>query len=349
MDNNVYAQARQIPLEGFLEAQLGAKPKLSAGWARFSSCPACGEGPADSVRCSCRDDYWRCWRCDKRGDIVDAAVALWGCSKIEAARRLVGGNGQPGYTASITREVVNERREQAEQLRQQSAAKLHAVLHYLVDVLAGKVDSAVMRYLVDERKIAAHVVEEAMHRGMLLMLPGEAQACVKFLGNHFSPETLIDAGLWRAEARWPKVANRPLWFVLPNQHAVECRIIQPPRENELKAIRFGITDGPWLWKGTSAKVTFVEGMIDLLSMVSLGYSGSIAALPGCNQFKEDWLACAKSAQLATVILDNDEPGQRNAAKLVTMLTSLGITAGNRTVPHGKDVNDYLRSHSEVNP
>lgn len=55
---------------------------------RLKACPFC----AGAFTFSYTDEHFRCWRqsCDARGDVIDLAAHVWGCSKLDAALELAG-------------------------------------------------------------------------------------------------------------------------------------------------------------------------------------------------------------------------------------------------------------------
>jgi hypothetical protein len=55
---------------------------------RLKACPFC----AAAFTFSYTDEHFRCWRqsCDARGDVIDLAAHVWGCSKLDAALELAG-------------------------------------------------------------------------------------------------------------------------------------------------------------------------------------------------------------------------------------------------------------------
>ena len=96
---------------------------------------------------------------------------------------------------------------------------------------------------------------------------------------------------------------------------------------------------PWRWNEGKGTVALVEGLIDLLSLVAMGYEDEVIAVPGCRQWNHAWNPLLADR---TVIIkfDPDGPGQAAAADLSSELQSEGIRAW-VDCPKDGDINDVL--------
>lgn len=57
-----------------------------------SACPLCGAGAGSRSVFQIKGEKWRCWSCERHGDVVDLEQALGGGSALDAAARLLGGD-----------------------------------------------------------------------------------------------------------------------------------------------------------------------------------------------------------------------------------------------------------------
>lgn len=352
-----FAAAKRVDLDDFLTAVLGVKPQRVNGWLRYCSCPACGEGPKDSLRLSTRNGYWRCFRCEKDGDVIKAAAAFYGTDRnmLEAAKRLLG-EFSPGEA-----EAIRQSRTQMDE----EDARRHKAFEHILSTLRGidfgsGLPAPVMRYLTVNRALPADLVKAATAKGMILGLPTDSHAIAQMLRKHFSTEELELSKVWKRDSKWPPIAFRPLVFPLPGGTAAEFRTIDETklREGSPKAIRYGKTTRPWVWEGTdpTRPALIVEGFIDMLSTVALGHAGDVIAVPGTNSWSQhaaEWFGHLKGRRVV-VCFDNDKPksgpiqnpGQHWAGQLVTALRGLGVKeVENKVLPMGLDANDILKARA----
>ena len=116
------------------------------------------------MKVSVKPDSWRCYRCGNGGSVVDAAALAWEKTTIDAAKDLAGNirNMVSRPAPSTTETPDDEERKSA----------LSAVFALLKTAVKGNTDvTAGKNYLVHERKIPEHVVEEALNRGIIGFLP----------------------------------------------------------------------------------------------------------------------------------------------------------------------------------
>lgn len=334
-----------VDLIGFVVSVYG-KPRLAGPSPRWGVCPHCGESSKDSLKLVVRRGHYSCFSCGKGGSVVDFAAAIRGTNLVEAAQWLLNEPTMPAYT-------YQQESDEEEQRRKALAAD---VIRDLRPVLIRQKPSAeIMRYLTVERAIPLAVVQEAVDRKILGFMPANPTEAKGLLVETVGEQRLRDAGLWKDGSKAPGICYRQLVFFM-NTGAAEFRVIRP-REGQAKAIRYGVTNCPFFWGGSSGVTKVVEGAIDMLSEVALsGAEDNIVGLPGCNQYDVRWFtklhADARACRIE-VRLDNDvdkpkgkNPGQEWAARLIADLTEQGIPAIN-TSPEAGDVNDLLRSRPAV--
>lgn len=96
-------------------------------------------------------------------------------------------------------------------------------------------------------------------------------------------------------------------------------------------------------------LTITEGVMDCLSLLSLGYK-SIFSTGGCMTFKEEWLdEPLLKAKSIYVAYDRDDAGEKGAEKVLKMLKKSGHKQLHKiTLPEvvgdKGDVNDYIAKH-----
>lgn len=345
-----FAKAKALSVNAFIQQDLRGKPSIKKGWMRYSVCPACGEGPKLSVRLAVHpdDSSWTCHRCGKGGSIIDAGMFLWGCSALEAVKKLLG------ITESGPRKVAAEydhAAEEAERKRRlvvmrEAFCKLQEACQSFRD------DENCLRYLSVKRAIPVGVIREAQMRGMVGFMPSNHDHAKRVMVEALGKDLMQEAGLWKPDKRLPGIAYRPLVFFMPGMAGAEFRTIVDVPEGWSKSIAYGLKDYPYWWAGTEPKCLITEGLIDLLSAVALGFRGHIMGVPGCKSMREEWLE--KSAERYSIRkfiigLDNDvdhpdNPGQAAAREIAEMLQKRNLPHC-INAPERGDINDILRART----
>lgn len=364
----VYAEVRALSLSAFLDSELRAKGKNLSGTRRYSECPWCGEGPEASIKLAVLkgDSACFCHRCREGGDIVKTAMQLWGTSNWETALELTGKSDEKLEIKRVIkhREVIDEeavRKEEAERAihLREALIKIHQACESYQD------EQACMDYLHIERSLPIDLIKEAQRRHMLCFLPSDPARCKQLLLEKVGESLLKSSGLWKEGAKGSAIFYRPIMFILPGFQAAEFRIIgQPDNDDTPKSIRYGkhITL-PYVWRvEESTRAMVVEGFIDMLSAVALGYTGHVIGMPGTNSWTPEWfvtLASKLNIKKWFLALDNDSdeidqlvdgkvvgqmknPGQTWAKRLQDELTALSMVNQFKAPPPHHDINDVLR-------
>lgn len=335
------AARSQVRLVDFLVYALG-EPKKVGGNLRWSSCPVSTCGPSKEgshkVTLSGEGQYWRCFRCGGKGDVVAAAAAHFGCADLEAAKKLLEKSEK-----AIPRVDIVPVQDVDVAAKNQAMMEAFECLHYR---LSGYWDERVADYLTHSRMLPQNLVRSAWkEKGILRMLPFDPAASINLLKDACGEDLLRASGLWRDGAKAPGVAFRPLIFFLPKRDSAEFRLARDPKRNEPKAIRYGHAELPWFWQGKANHYAIVEGAIDMVSMIAMGYEGSVIGLPGCNNWRDEWLTGYAGKKVHVVLdndLDKDNPGQHWAKKLSTVLVENGAKVIIKSPPPGQDINDILK-------
>lgn len=336
-------------LDAFFEDVLKAKAQNYPQGRRYHVCPvpSCGTSKHESHKVRVRDGQWRCHKCGSSGSVIDAAAHAWGMSQMEAAKRLAGDRDRP--MPAVVRQSAPEESDVERDARYQALQEVFTILQ--VAVQENKDDQACLAYLIGDRKIPEEVIRSAQARGILGFLPSEPVQAVRFLVKHVGKELLVKAGLWKEGAKMPGIVYRPIISFMPGGASAEFRLARKPRDQkENKALRYGPMIYPWYWRGETLSVMVVEGVIDMMSAVALGYKGHIIAVPGCNNWKSEWfqkLHARLGAKRYYIALDNDEspdnPGQTWARKMAEVMQQFGLPHVIKDLPPGRDINDLLRA------
>lgn len=364
----VYDEVRALSLSNFLDSELSVKGKPISGVTRYSECPWCGEGPTGSVRLAVLegDRKCHCHRCKEEGDIITVAMQLWGTKNWETALRLTGkSKDTSNNVAAIKHRVIVP----DEDIKKRDADRAIHLREALIKIHAAtesyKDEQACMDYLHIERSLPENVIREAQRRKMLSFLPSDPGKAKQLIMDSVGESLLKSSGLWKEGAKSSAIFYRPLMFILPGFNSAEFRIIGKPDNDETpKSIRYGKNIKlPFVWRvEDSSRAMVVEGFIDMLSAVALGYTGHVVGMPGANSWNPEWftsIAEKLGVKKWFLALDNDSdevdelvdgkivgalknPGQTWAAKLQEELTKLNMDNQLKSPPAHHDINDVLR-------
>ncbi len=90
--------------------------------------------------------------------------------------------------------------------------------------------------------------------------------------------------------------------------------------------------------GSSGHIYLCEGVIDALTLLEQGFPA--AAVPGAQNFKPQWAPLFKG-KTVHVVFDSDEPGEKGAARVLTVLGEAGVEARRLAPPPGMDINEWF--------
>lgn len=365
----VYAEVRVLSLSSFLDVEMNAKGKPMSGVIRYSECPWCGPSESgSSVKLAVLqgDRQCKCHRCSESGDIIAVAMQFWGTSNWETALRLTGKSKEISTNVSPIKHRVIETNLDLQKIEAERAMHLReALIKIHAAAESYKDEQACMDYLCIQRGLPEDVVREAQRRKMLAFLPTDPAKAKKLIMDNVGESLMKSSGLWKEGAKSSAIFYRPLMFILPGFQSAEFRIIGQPENDETpKGIRYGKNIKlPFVWRvEQSSRAMVVEGFIDMLSAVALGYSGHVVGMPGANSWNPEWftsIASKLNVEKWFLALDNDSdeldelvdgkvvgklknPGQTWAAKLQEELTKLNMSNQLKSPPAHHDINDVLR-------
>lgn len=359
MKEGVISQAkREVNLVDFLERELGVKPRSTSKGFRFSSCPHCGPGPSGSMKLSvlADSDSYHCFGCMGKNDsrsVVDAAAALFCLDPTKSAVKLLKDNGYALQPASKFRPVF------IKQPEENVDHYVSEVILKLFDCLQGRKNDKVMNYLTVQRGIQPWVIQACIDQKMLGFMPEISYHAIGMLNKHIGKDLMVKAKMWNPEKNAPAVAFRPLVSFFPGRTRAEFRLIKPASEGEAKGMRYGTDTFPWYFEQDSTNTAIVEGFIDMMSLLSLGWEGSVIALAGTNSWKTDWFvgnAKKRGVSRFFSFLDNDNETERTGpiknpgVYWTYMLDAALKKEGLEHVPcqpDSGDLNDVLRSGASL--
>ena len=349
--NDVFLRAKQLSLNNFIQSQLSATPKHEGSrMVRYAQCPdaACRavDNPHSNRLLVTDDRSFRCFRCGEHGSIIDAAMLVWAYdTPREAALALLGEGSIPQRREfNLDSSLIKA--------EQQKESALHQALPLILAITQSYAsDPNCLEYLCKEREIPEAVIKEAQTRRLLGFLPPSRELASATLREALGENLLVTAGLWNPDKYpTPWIAGRPLIFFFPGLRAAEFRLARTPKDAEKKSLQRGSTDYPWFWSGKdSSRALVVEGFIDLLSVVALGYSGHVLGVPGCNNWRPEWFDRLrdKGVDRIDIGFDNDldvpdNPGHKWAEILGQHLREIGMPYG-YAMPKRGDMNELRRA------
>lgn len=350
---DLISEAKKLSLDAFFQNVLGAKlTRNSPTGKSYNACPACGEHSQKSQCVSTRgDSTWRCWSCGKGGDILDAAMNVYGAKNVVlAARELTGRREGPRRHVKLPKANSAPKVQIDVKAVTEAMKKIGSLTRF--DPL-----SPSCRYLMEVRKLPLWVLESARSRGLFGHLPEDPGEVTELVQKEIGKDLLVRAGFWNPEKKRPAFAYRPLVFFLPGRTSAEFRLGRDAVKDELKSIRLGPLTAPWWWVGNQPQAMQVEGFIDMLSAVALGWQGHIMAYPGVsNAVRHEWIEAAEGryeVKRWVIAFDDDagrvnkqgqsiNPGQSAAAELVKFYTETQRSY-KLAVPTEGDINEALKA------
>lgn len=341
---NFFQEAHKRSLAQFYQSETGMAPtRKTHRNVAFSFCPSCGQSAKTSDKFSILSDTtFQCFGCEVHGDIIDLGVLFWGCSKIDAAKRIAGISTLPS-TSSAHFRSTEEAEQQARTMRQ----VIQMIGQITIDH-RNKIDTQpTLRYLTEQRGLSLSIVEEALRRQMLGFLPTDSKELTELLTREIGRPLLEASGLWKPQKTMPGIINRPLVFFVPGMESAEFSLIQHS-DTFTKRLRYGSTKQVHYWKGTnpqSRQVAVAEGFLDLLSLADLDPQHDILGILGASNWTQDLFArhnAAHPGRTYHIWLDGDTAGKTNAQAMNSALEKLNLSCQIHNLPEGKDVNDVLR-------
>ncbi|RME61081.1 hypothetical protein D6779_00870, partial [Candidatus Parcubacteria bacterium] len=231
---------QQVNTVGFLEMN-GFKIRKVGTSIRSDACPVCGQGSRESNKLAIMSDlqHWKCFACGARGDVIDAASAIWGVSLKEAANRLV--NDVQAGAPYVGFKVSLDKLPDVDKIKKKTAEAISLIR----EKTAGIWNEEAAQYLERNRCIPRAVLLQAVEQGVLGFLPSTNQwRNAKWLKENVGETLLVESNLLKPGKRLPAISFRPIVLFLANRASAEFRMARDPEEGERKAIRYGVASEP---------------------------------------------------------------------------------------------------------
>lgn len=298
-------------LSWFMEEVAGAgKAKNTTRGLRYSVCPACGpsERGSNSVKLSVTNNKWKCFSCDKKGDILDAAMHFYRKSNLkDAAAELLKG------TSNAPLEVLRPKISKASKPRDYEAIQ-EVIQKLLMAQSEKRVEPEILDYLKN-RGIPNFLVHNATVRELFVSLPANPDDAFKYLKTVVGKSLLEKSQILKEGSRYPAACYRPMGFVSNDGKSIEFKSIGLNKKDSAKSLRYG-DPTPWIWKGKpGAGHAAVEGFMDLWSLLAMGTDRTIVALPGATSLEPELVF--KNLKIDNILLglDGDKAGVLGTEKL----------------------------------
>jgi hypothetical protein len=332
-----FDRAKRIYLPAFLRS-LGLTVNRQGNDSSYGMdyCPKCHYGKhrgGNKVSVFVANDRlwrWKCYSCDSSPSTsIDFAAQHWGCSVKEAVERI----NNDTQIAIVQTEIA----------KPQDVEVNEAMVKAIKRLKEGAGCLGAKKYL-GQRGIPDSLVEEAHGRGLVYSYHDTPYEAKLYLTERVGYPLLKKAGFLKHSA-WPAIAFRPLVFPFGNDGA-EFRLTREPKDNEPKAIRYGRLHHPWWWKSQEDKnsTLIVEGVIDALSVIAMGWKGHVLPIPGVSGWREDWFVGIHKKYPKNVFhlgLDADTAGQNASDTIKQLLAGMGCQCEMLVPFSGKDWNETL--------
>jgi DNA primase len=294
---------------------------------------------------------WFDFSSGRNGSIFDFVMATEGISFPEAVERLAGMAGLP-------LPVVSKESEEREERRKTLHDVMELAAKFYESTLASRAGAKGRGYLADRGLDAATQL-----KFRLGYAPSERFALKEHLGGHKVPvEDMVEAGLLVAGDDIPLPFDRFRDRVMFPITDLRGRVIAfggRALEKDVPAKYLNSPETPLFHKGATlyngaaartaahqgARVIAVEGYVDVIALVSVGYPATVAPL-GTALTDEQLGLIWRMADEPVLCFDGDAAGRRAAYRAVDLALPLlrpGKSLLFALMPDGQDPDDLVRS------
>lgn len=330
----MFALAKSVFLPELLKSRYGLRVKTQGHGFGVDYCPNCStaEGNQNKVSLFVSGGIWR-WKCFSCGIPASSAIDWVVMAEKVTAKQAVTVITDTVHDIVPVRQVAPVKREVQE-----------TYFPEVMKLLARSTHKKTAQDYLKRRGIGNEIVDEAFSRGLVCSLPADPYQAKGFLEETLGVPLMQRTGLLKAGKRWPAVAFRPVVFPQGNSGA-EFRMTSIPKNGEPKSIRYGRLVTPWWWAGKeSNRVIVVEGAIDGLSVVQMGWTGHVMALPGVSSWDSSWLGRLDTRYPGIEIyvgLDSDDAGMCQTEKIIAQAEEAKVKARRFMSWDFKDWNEAL--------
>src|SRR4051812_23922861 len=334
---------------------VGRRVKLKKAGREFKGLSPFQQEKTPSFTVNDQKQYYHDFSTGKHGNIFDFVMETEGVSFPEAVERLasMAGMAVPAATPDAARQ---------EQRRKTLYDVMGIAAKFFADTLASRHGAKARGYLADRAISPATQLQFRIGYA-----PGERFALKEFLGAQGIPtEDMVEAGLLNGGEDIPvpydKFRDRVMFPITD----VRNRVIAfggRALEKDVPAKYMNSPETPLFHKGDNlynlasarqathngAPLIVVEGYVDVIAMVTSGFSGAVAPLGTAlteNQLALIW----KMADEPILCFDGDRAGQKaayRAADLALPHLKPGKSLRFALLPEGQDPDDLARSGGRV--
>ncbi len=330
---------------------VGRRVKLKRAGREFKGLSPFNQERTPSFFANDQKAMWFDFSSGKNGDIFSFVMETEGVAFAEAVERLAGLAGLPVPAASEEAVAREERRK-----------TLHDVLElaakFFESTLASRAGAKARGYLADRR-----IDPSTQLRFRLGYASAERFALKEHLGAHKVPvEDMVEAGLLVSGDEIPLPFDRFRDRVMFPITDLRGRVIAfggRALEKDAPAKYLNSPETPLFHKGSTlyngaaaraaahqgARVIAVEGYVDVIAMVSAGFTATVAPLG--TALTEDQLALIwRMADEPVLCFDGDSAGRRAVYRTVDLALPLlrpGKSLLFAVLPEGQDPDDLFRS------
>lgn len=323
-----------VDLKALVESKGISLKKNGKGW--FGLCPFHHDkNPSLSVTPS--KNQWRCFGCDKGGDVIRFVELFDQVDFKEAVNRLSGngvqGSGTGDQEKTKTQEVKN---------RTPFTAKHIKLFNRVIEFYhTAFTESPEPREYLSKRGITDNAVfadyKTGFANGTLLnVLPsgGDVYEQLKEIG------ILNDKG----KEHFYGCVTFPIYDLDGNPSGIYGRRITDKDGSVPHLYLAGERRGVFNWQAVKSHkdIILTESIIDALTLINAGIKNVIPCY-GVNGFTQDHLALFKQYETQTIYicLDPDEPGIKAAKEISQTMQASGIQPFTVNLPGTQDINDFF--------
>jgi DNA primase len=330
---------------------VGRRVKLKRAGREFKGLSPFNQERTPSFFANDQKAMWFDFSSGKNGDIFSFVMETEGVAFAEAVERLAGMAGLP--VPAVSEEAV---------AREERRKTLHDVLElaakFFESTLASRAGAKARGYLADRR-----IDPSTQLKFRLGYASAERFALKEHLGAHKVPvEDMVEAGLLVSGDEIPLPFDRFRDRVMFPISDLRGRVIAfggRALEKDAPAKYLNSPETPLFHKGSTlyngaaaraaahqgARVIAVEGYVDVIAMVSAGFTATVAPLG--TALTEDQLALIwRMADEPVLCFDGDSAGRRAAHRTVDLALPLlrpGKSLLFAVLPEGQDPDDLFRS------
>ena len=331
--DDIFTKAKRGDLIALLERYGFYIRKVGSAY-RSSRCPACGASDnKTSTKLYITSEWWFCFACGRGGDIITAVQILEQLSPKEAAEWLLGQHDMTAVKKpplpSTTRTIeINKAR-----------LKVAYGLVRIASSASGP-RRKIWAYLQEKRGIPEAIIRESLKKKINYFLPDNPFVLNRVIREELEEPLLKESGLLSDTGVIKNIVlQRPIISPFRERGRIiglQLRAITEVHPKTLSLVRSGL----WWWPGAEKDtLCIVEGVIDMMSLVAMGWKGSILGLPGVGLVKKALkvLTGPLKGKKTFIALDGDEAGRGATDKILEACPSASVIP----LPEGRDLNDLL--------